>query len=209
MRALILIPLVALAACSGENQGWNPNYRAEATPYGNYLRAREMALTGRTEAPPQVVPVALPVRAPTAAEIAGPSMVQIIESGTSVAPRQPRQVRLQGAPAIDPVPPGTPRVTTTTASTPTATVTPSMEGPVRTYRRAPPPGATPAPVTSRSIGTVRPLYPRSITVPGDCTEFATPQEAQQVFIRRGGPQRDPLGIDPDGDGNACGYRPGA
>ena len=46
MRALTLIPLLVLAACSGENQGWNPNYRANATPYGDYLRGRELALTG-------------------------------------------------------------------------------------------------------------------------------------------------------------------
>ena len=71
MRALTLIPLLVLAACSGENQGWNPNYRANATPYGDYLRGRELALTGQRAEPPRVIPVALPVRAPTPAQIAG------------------------------------------------------------------------------------------------------------------------------------------
>ena len=76
MRVLNLIPpialTIALAACSGENQGWNPNYRAEATPYGDYLRARESALTGKIAEPPRGIPIALPdcPRRPPASESA-------------------------------------------------------------------------------------------------------------------------------------------
>ena len=103
MRALTLIPLLVLAACSGENQGWNPNYRAAATPYGDYLRTRELALTGYRPEPPRVIPVALPARAPTPAEIAGRSPVQILEQAVTPNGLPPRQVPLRGAPAVDPV----------------------------------------------------------------------------------------------------------
>lgn len=40
-----------------------------------------------------------------------------------------------------------------------------------------------------------------------CAGFATPEDAQIAFIARGGPQQDPLGLDPDGDGFVCGWDP--
>lgn len=41
----------------------------------------------------------------------------------------------------------------------------------------------------------------------NCASFRSPDEAQREFLSRGGPDRDPLGIDPDGDGFACGWDP--
>lgn len=40
-----------------------------------------------------------------------------------------------------------------------------------------------------------------------CSPFTSADLAQEEFLRRGGPQRDPLGVDPDGDGFACGWDP--
>lgn len=40
-----------------------------------------------------------------------------------------------------------------------------------------------------------------------CAKFASPDIAQQEFLSRGGPDRDRLGLDPDGDGFACGWDP--
>lgn len=40
-----------------------------------------------------------------------------------------------------------------------------------------------------------------------CAAHATPEIAQIAFIARGGPQADPLGLDPDGDGFVCGWDP--
>ena len=40
-----------------------------------------------------------------------------------------------------------------------------------------------------------------------CGPFSSADKAQMEFLRRGGPQRDPLGVDPDGDGFACGWDP--
>lgn len=41
---------------------------------------------------------------------------------------------------------------------------------------------------------------------GDCTAFPIAPDAQLRFLESGGPDRDPGGLDPDGDGFACGYR---
>lgn len=40
-----------------------------------------------------------------------------------------------------------------------------------------------------------------------CARFASPDLAQQEFLARGGPERDRLGLDPDGDGYACAWDP--
>lgn len=217
MRTLILLPFIALAACSGENSGWNPNYQAQATPYGDYLRQRELALTGARAEPPRIVPVALPVNAPTAQDIAGPSPVRILERATT-PPRQQTaaeaaaRARLQSAPvrnrapAVDPrltppqavvVPQGTARRGRVTSGT-ESVVTPLSGSPLldsyaATARNAP--------------GT--PVWPRANPRPAGlaCTGFASPAAAQDAFLSNGGPGSDRFGLDPDGDGYACGWRP--
>jgi hypothetical protein len=40
-----------------------------------------------------------------------------------------------------------------------------------------------------------------------CAQFASQDLAQEEFLRRGGPERDPLNLDPDGDGFACWWDP--
>lgn len=56
------------------------------------------------------------------------------------------------------------------------------------------------------------LYSRSIfsgqsRFERNCAGFNSPDAAQREFLARGGPKRDRLGIDPDGDGFACGWDP--
>jgi hypothetical protein len=41
----------------------------------------------------------------------------------------------------------------------------------------------------------------------NCAGYASPDDAQRDFLARGGPDRDRRGIDPDGDGFACGWDP--
>ena len=41
----------------------------------------------------------------------------------------------------------------------------------------------------------------------NCSEYRSADEAQRDFLERGGPDRDPRGLDPDGDGFACGWDP--
>ena len=40
-----------------------------------------------------------------------------------------------------------------------------------------------------------------------CTRYTSPDLAQQAFLGFGGPQKDPKGLDPDGDGFACAWDP--
>lgn len=48
---------------------------------------------------------------------------------------------------------------------------------------------------------------RFSTAERNCGRFATQDQAQQEFLRRGGPERDPGNLDPDGDGFACWWDP--
>ena len=41
----------------------------------------------------------------------------------------------------------------------------------------------------------------------NCAQYASADQAQIEFLARGGPQRDRLGLDPDGDGFACDWDP--
>ncbi len=41
----------------------------------------------------------------------------------------------------------------------------------------------------------------------NCARYGNADDAQRDFLSRGGPERDRLGIDPDGDGFACGWDP--
>jgi hypothetical protein len=40
-----------------------------------------------------------------------------------------------------------------------------------------------------------------------CQKYTSPDFAQQAFLAKGGPQKDPKGLDPDGDGFACDWDP--
>ncbi len=42
-----------------------------------------------------------------------------------------------------------------------------------------------------------------------CAGYASDGLAQEAFLQRGGPERDTLGLDPDGDGYACRWDPSA
>ena len=42
----------------------------------------------------------------------------------------------------------------------------------------------------------------------ECAKYNTEELAQDAFLRAGGPQKDKIGLDPDGDGYACNWNPG-
>ncbi len=64
--------------------------------------------------------------------------------------------------------------------------------------------------TKHQVGT--PVY-RRIGVNKDarsaknCAQYASPDLAQIAFLEKGGPEKDRLNLDPDGDGFACGWDP--
>jgi hypothetical protein len=41
----------------------------------------------------------------------------------------------------------------------------------------------------------------------NCAKYASSDDAQQAFLKAGGPKKDSMGIDPDGDGFACYWDP--
>ena len=54
------------------------------------------------------------------------------------------------------------------------------------------------------------LYPRRGSLRGvdaACAKYASSDQAQQDFLAKGGPERDRMGVDPDGDGFACSWDP--
>jgi len=55
------------------------------------------------------------------------------------------------------------------------------------------------------------VYPRSGLLrnrsSAQCRKYRNPDEAQRAFLSEGGPNDDPLKIDPDGDGFVCGWSP--
>lgn len=66
--------------------------------------------------------------------------------------------------------------------------------------------------TSNPVGTQ--LYSRAgfnleAKAQRNCAKFPSPDQAQIEFLANGGPQRDRNGLDPDGDGYACGWDPSA
>ncbi|MBM7066666.1 hypothetical protein IU397_03560 [Actibacterium sp. 188UL27-1] len=63
--------------------------------------------------------------------------------------------------------------------------------------------------TNHAVG--QPVYRRSFAsgsrASRACGRYASPDLAQEAFLANGGPQRDRRGMDPDGDGFACGWDP--
>lgn len=57
----------------------------------------------------------------------------------------------------------------------------------------------------------QPVYKRGgfhlISATKACGKYVSPDLAQMAFLKKGGPQKDPLNLDPDGDGFACGWDP--
>lgn len=76
------------------------------------------------------------------------------------------------------------------------------------------PGATGPNIVDYALATNHPigtqLYRRSTfgsRSAAKCAGYASPDLAQEAFLAKGGPDRDRLGVDPDGDGYACGWDP--
>lgn len=63
--------------------------------------------------------------------------------------------------------------------------------------------------TTHQVGS--PMYKRSglkfAKPDAACLKYNTDMEAQEDFLASGGPERDRKGVDPDGDGFACGWNP--
>lgn len=57
--------------------------------------------------------------------------------------------------------------------------------------------------TSASVGVASYARSADITFDRDCSDFSSTGDAQRFYLRSGGPDSDPHGLDRDGDGYAC------
>ncbi len=202
--------IAGLAACAdGRGQVADPRYRFSSdAPYDQYRAAREMALTGRG-AVPQTVPRAHPYNAPTPAMIASPTAVQRMSGqGTATATAAAGTVPASGNggyydPATGKRLPSTPAArpaTVAAAPAPAPQAQPSGSADALTrYAQS----------QRHAVGTA--VFPRVGGSAADaakaCARSPNPNAAQLQFLASGGPQQDPLGMDPDGDGFVCGWTP--
>ncbi|NHF72548.1 hypothetical protein [Paracoccus xiamenensis] len=201
--------LAGLAACAdGRGQVADPRYRFSSdAPYDQYRAAREMALTGRGEAL-LTVPRARPYNAPTPEMIASPTAIQRMSgqtSGTVAAGTVPASgkggyydpatgQRLASAPAARPATVAAPAAAPAQPAPPERP-TDALTRYAESQRHAP--------------GTA--IYARAGGSAADaaraCARSPNPNAAQLQFLASGGPQQDPMGMDPDGDGYVCGWTP--
>lgn len=61
--------------------------------------------------------------------------------------------------------------------------------------------------TTNAVGERRYARAGGIGIGSGCGRFKTADDAQRAFLANGGPQRDTLNLDPDGDGFACKWDP--
>ncbi|MBA4489567.1 hypothetical protein [Paracoccus sp. S1E-3] len=207
---LSLACVAGLAACAdGRGQVVDPRYRFSSdSPYDQYRAAREMALTGRG-AVPQTVPRARPFNAPTPEMIASPTAVQRL-SGQTAAKGAVATVPPSGKggyydPATGRRLPSAPAArTAAVAAAPAASAAPQAHsgGSADALTRY-------AQSQRHAPGTA--IYPRAGGSAAEaaraCARFPNPNASQLQFLASGGPQQDPLGMDPDGDGFVCGWTP--
>lgn len=177
MLIMMAAGLMGLAGCSGDG-GLGVNDRHADTPYGRYVAAREAALQGKGPVP-RTAPVTLPREAPTPAQIGTRWHVPMRTTTASSADMSASKPRVRPARRA-----ATGYADTQTVLTRYATAMDNDPGETRFVR---------ASATSDSAR--------------NCAGFPTPQAAQIAFIARGGPQIDPLNLDPDGDGFVCGWDP--
>jgi hypothetical protein len=122
--------------------------------------------------------------------------------------RATREAALRGAAPAQARPPAAPRA----AQAPAAVAAPVPVRPVRLGSRPAQDGpnvvayalATDHPVGAARHGRDAPSAERAERA---CARYVSDDLAQEAFLAAGGPASDRLGMDPDGDGYACGWDP--
>ena len=192
MRKIVVMAVLALAGCGGTHgAGVKYSYQGDS-PYDRYRQNREVALTTGAD-PSRTVPVALPAQAPTPQEIAGPTLMQIIARDFRRRTGQPApaDARVVVAARVAPDPAGLPVAT----SGPYAGTTPVLVRYAFAARHNP--GTA---VWKRANAS-------TATAARACAIWPSAERAQLAFLGFGGPDADPRGMDPDGDGFVCGWDP--
>jgi hypothetical protein len=215
MRSLIfVVPVLALAACdpavpnSGTGVGFGD--------YQTYLAQREAELSGQrpaqvqsqTQAQTQTnTAVGAPLSAvnPAVMAAAPVAAAPLADPATSAAVGDGALGAEALAALAATAPGGSPAMASTT---PTA-------APVAAPVIAPVQGATGPNLAAYALAATnapgQSVYTRSglhmVGADKACAKYISPDLAQMAFLEKGGPQKDPGNLDPDGDGFACGWDP--
>ena len=211
---LTLISPLAIAACAPTV----PNSAAGVgfQDYDSYAAQRDAALNGA----PAVAPGAQPIAG------AGTVQGQVVgapgtgfdptrigaaidsASGSPAAPGAGAVIGGAGIPSTPPVP------VTPSAPYAAAPVAPAAAAPVAPSALPTRAGGKPnlvqyALTTTNAVG--QPVHDRSSLQLRDpakvCAGYSSADQAQAAFLDSGGPAKDRKGLDPDGDGFACGWDP--
>ncbi|MCE5974387.1 hypothetical protein LZA78_12935 [Sinirhodobacter sp. WL0062] len=218
MKILVLaLPALALMACTPTGSG---TAGVGFGDYGTYLAQREAELVGQRQAAipaPKIAP-AQPVVAAAAPVPANNGYGTAPLSALAPAAIQPGAAvptAVVATPAAGDQSLGQEALATLAATSPTPTAAPLVP-------------AAPAPVVAPAVqgsagpnlaayalsatnGMGQQIYDRGgfhLTDSGKaCAKYISPDLAQMAFLEKGGPQKDSLNLDPDGDGFACGWDP--
>lgn len=205
--------VAALGACAdGRGQVVDPRYRFSSdAPYDKYRAEREMALTGKA-AVPQIVPRAHPYNAPTPEQIASPTAAQRIAGTTTTTTVAAGTVAASGKGGYYDPATGERLASTPAARPVTAPTAPTAQAPAPQAQAVETDAlARYAQLQRHAPGTA--VFVRAGGSAADaaraCARAPNPDSAQLMFLSSGGPEQDPLGMDPDGDGFVCGWTPTA
>lgn len=200
MKRYLLLAPVFVAACAQSV----PNSAPQGVGFGSYLdydsqrAAREQTLAGA--APPGGLPISN--------ETLPPGAPRTVAEGPPVDLNNPAisdEQSFEAVTARESIESDAERLARARAERQQAPVEPLPERP----RGAAPNIVEYALATTNAVGQA--LYQRDRTSSSRhqraCGRYPTADRAQEAFLADGGPERDPQGLDPDGDGFACGWNP--
>lgn len=222
MRNVLILSALALSACAtpAQRMGYD-------TPYGTYSQSREAELRGMNEPLGAQPPDANGPQVITGADLAAAGIGGAQGASPMTAPvQQP----MGEAPLAGPIAmPGGHTGISDEQDFGAVSSRESIESDAQriaaqreAYRVIPPepvpdrPADTGPNIVSFALSTTNQpgeqVYSRGgISIPArferNCAKYPSPDKAQEAFLEAGGPQRDRMGIDPDGDGFACYWDP--
>lgn len=214
MRKGVLVTLAGLALAGCQSPVPNSGAGVGFGDYESYLLQREAELRGQQQVAPPAAPMAT---APTTYGAAGYGATPVTSNGGLAAAQAP--VAAEGSIGADTLA----ALRATSPGEASAAPAPQAIG-APLDAMAPAPAPAPAPMVAGASGPNlaayalaatnapgQPVYPRGgfhlTSATKACGKYISPDLAQMAFLKKGGPQKDPLNLDPDGDGFACGWDP--
>lgn len=214
MRAFwAVLPMVVLGACSPVPG--NPDAGVGFSDYETYLQQREAALRGNRPAPAPILP-------PAVAATPAPQRAPVAAVPTRMTPGQPMSALAPGV-----LPGATTQISdensfeavsgrrSIAADAERIAANREMYQPVTVTALPARPGDSAPNLVAYALSAQnrlgQPVWKRGglslARHDKACAKYTSADLAQMAFLKRGGPERDPGNLDPDGDGFACAWDP--